>query len=261
MINSKSNEKVKFIKSLNEKKFREKENAFYIEGVKVVLETLENKAIDIMFIAYSQEILSNINGGSNLLDKIQQLPPTKLLHVDSQILKYITDTMTPQGVVAVIHIPRANICEISNNNILILDKIQDAGNIGTIIRSCDAFNINTIICIKGTTDVYSPKVVRSTMGSILRLNIIYIDEDDLERLKTNFTLVSTTLDSTKYINELDFTKKYAFILGNEANGIGTKIQNISDECVKIKMTNTAESLNVAVAAGIILYEQYIHQKK
>ena len=189
VITSKSNEKVKFIKSLNEKKFRQEHKAFYIEGVKVVNEVInQREAIDILFIAYCDEILKSVNGGSKLLQILEtseRLRSLQLLNISKSVFETITDTKTPQGILAVLKIPEFSIDEIlkEEKNVLLLDKLQDLGNIGTIIRSADAFGVKSIICINGTADVYSPKVIRSTMGSILREKIIYIQEEKVEELK------------------------------------------------------------------------------
>jgi TrmH family RNA methyltransferase len=275
-IISKSNEKVKFIKNLNEKKFRQKYNAFYLEGIKVVEEVLnKNKAINIMFIAYSKDILLCLNGGNEISEKIQEFSKKnkiELINLDKKVFEYVSDTVTPQGILAVIEIPKYNILDVLKNdfetgkNILILDKLQDSGNIGTIVRAADAFNVSTIICLEGTTDVYSPKVVRSTMGSILREKIMYLNKDEindyLKKIKEiGYEIVGTYLNTDKYINEIDFNYRYAFVLGNEANGISSEIINICDKLIKIPMSGSAESLNVGIASGIILYEQFKNNKK
>lgn len=259
VITSKSNEKVKFIKSLNEKKGRQKNNCFYLEGIKVVNEVLDGiEAINIKFIAYSKEILQNTNGGNIILDKINRREDVLQLEFPKNIFEDLTDTKTPQGILAVLNKPQKN--EISQEgNILVLDRIQDAGNLGTIIRTADAFGINQIICIDGTVDVYSPKVVRSTMGSILRTKTIYIEDlKKLNELKNfGYEIIGTTLDKKSvFLDEIDFSKKYIFIMGNEANGISDEIKQICDIFAKIPMTENAESLNVAVATSIILYKQF-----
>lgn len=263
VITSKSNEKVKFIKSLNEKKFRQEHKAFYIEGVKVVNEVInQRKAIDILFIAYCDEILKKVNGGSELLQTLETskyLRNLQIFNISKNIFETITDTKTPQGILAVLKIPEFSIDEILKNekNVLLLDKLQDLGNIGTIIRSADAFNIKSIICINGTADVYSPKVLRSTMGSILREKIIYISEEKVDELKKyGHLIIGTSLEARKYITDFDFPSKCIFVLGNEANGMSKRVENSCDTLVKIKMSGSAESLNVSVAAGIILYEQF-----
>lgn len=262
-IVSKSNEKVKFIKSLNDKKFRSKYKAFYLEGIKVVTEILNSKeAIDIMFIAYSEDLIISSNGGSKLLYRLEKETNIEIIKLSESIFKYITDTVNPQGILAVVKIPKYNIKnEIDNteSDILILDKIQDLGNLGTIIRSADAFDIRLIICNSGTADIYAPKVVRSTMGSIFRVKVIYTNEilENINYLKyRKYSIVGTSLEANTYLNELDYKNKHVYILGNEANGVDKALINACDKLVKIEMESTAESLNVSVATSIILYEQY-----
>lgn len=261
-IFSKSNSNVKFVRGLNEKRFRTKNNAFYLEGIKVVNEILDkDRAIDIMFIAYSKSILINSNGGKELLERLEKLENIKVLDFEESIFKYMTDTVTPQGVLIVLKVPEYTLEELlenNNKNIVILDKVQDLGNIGTIIRSCNAFDVETILCIQGTADVYSPKALRSTMGGILNTKIIYIDNlDDLKKLKDyGYSIVTTSLNTDKNLDSIDMNKKYAFVMGNEANGVSKEMADLSDVLVKIPMSEKIESLNVGVAASIVLYEQY-----
>ncbi len=262
-ITSKSNEKVKYIKSLNDKKFRQKYDAFYIEGVKVISELLDiyiERAIDIEFIAYSMDILKNTNGHESLLKKIDKFENIEKIQISKDIFENITDTINSQGILCVIKNKKISFENLNlDNNILILDKIQDAGNIGTIIRTANAFGIYDIICTKGTTDIYSPKTVRSTMLSIVKSNIIYTDDilNTISKLKNlNFNIISTCLDTSRKLNEETFLKKSAIVLGNEASGVSREILNVSDKKIKIEMENTVESLNVASASAIVLYEQY-----
>lgn len=266
IITSKSNEKVKFIKSLNEKKFRQKYNCFYLEGVKVVEEVINSdRAIDILFIAYSDEILSLVNGGERLLKIIEAIEPNdyiNVLNISKEVFETLTDTVKTQGVLVVLKAKEYEIEKIlkEENDILLLDKVQDAGNLGTIIRTADAFDIRTIICIEGTVDVYSPKVVRSTMGSILRQKVIYIKEDQVELLKKhNYKLICTSLKANKRLKNIDLSSKKAFIFGNEANGVSKLVEEKCDELIKIDMSSSAESLNVAISVGIVLYENYINK--
>ena len=256
VITSKSNEKAKYIKSLNDKKGRQKNNAFYLEGIKVVNEVLDRKeAINILFIACSKEILENVNGGNNILERLKNHKDIEIIYFSKEVFESLTDTKTPQGILAVLEIPNYDKIN-EEENILVLDKVQDAGNMGTIIRSADAFGIKTIVCTKGTVDVYSQKVLRSTMGSILREKIIYLDDISILKEK-GYTLVGTVLDEKSIsLENLKISKKMAFIMGNEANGISKEIKKLCDIFVKIPMTGNAESLNVAVATSIILYKQF-----
>ena len=259
LIVSKSNDNVKFIRSLNEKKYRTKYNAFYLEGVKVTNEILDkNEAIDILFIAYSKSLLISTNGGQALLDRISSLKNIKVLEFEENIFKYMTDTVNTQGILVVMKIPKYSLENEENKNIILLDKVQDLGNIGTIIRSCNAFGVDTILCTSGTADVYSPKAVRATMGGILNVKIIYLD--DIEKLnlfkKMGYKIATTSLKTQNSIDSIDYNNKYIFVMGNEANGVSKEILDISDFVVKIPMSEKIESLNVGVATSIILYEQY-----
>ncbi len=262
IICSKSNNNVKFVRSLNEKKFRMKNNAFYLEGIKVVNEILDKeKAIDIKFIAYSKSILLTSNGGKEILERIESIENIKILEFDENIFKYVTDTVTPQGILIVLEIPKYDLeseLKSNNNNILILDKVQDLGNIGTIIRSCNAFDIETVLCISGTADVYSPKALRSTMGGILNTKVIYLNDiNELQKLKEyGYNIVTTSLNTNNTLSILDINKRYAFVMGNEANGVSDEVANLSDMLIKIPMSDKIESLNVGVATSIVLYEQY-----
>lgn len=266
IINSKSNEKVKFVKSLNDKKFRNKNNAYYLEGIKVINEVVfSNNISDINFIFYSKEILSKVNNGILLLEEIikrceeQHIP---MYEVEKNILEYVCDTVTPQGILCVLNKKDKNLISeiknVQNENIFILDGVQDMGNLGTIIRNAAAFNIDSIICLENTADIYSPKVLRSTMGNIFKVNIFYEKfEEVLKILKeNNYTLVGTSLNETKKIDELDFNKKIAFVFGNEANGVTDNVLSSCDEKIKIEMNEQVESLNVSVASGIVGYIQY-----
>lgn len=266
-IVSKSNEKVKFIKSLNDKKFRNKYMAFYLEGIKVVTEILNSKeAIDIMFIAYSKDLLLNSNGGITLLERIENEKNIETLSFSENVFEHMTDTITPQGVLVVVKIPKYDVFyEIDNtkSNILILDKVQDLGNLGTIIRSADSFDTRLIICNIGTADMYSPKVVRSTMGSIFRVKVVYTSEiiKVINYLKNKgYEVIGTSLKTNNYLKDLSYLKRHVYVMGNEANGVDKDILNCCSSLVKIDMENTAESLNVSVATSIMLYEAYKNKK-
>ncbi|MBR1884217.1 MAG: RNA methyltransferase [Clostridia bacterium] len=266
-ITSLSNEKVKYIKSLNEKKFRQKYNAFYIEGVKVVSELLDiykEKAINIEFIAYSLNLLKKVNGYREVLEKVKK-SGIEVIEIENNIFEKVVETVTTQGILCVVKIKDISLNDIDvSKNILILDKVQDSGNLGTIIRTANAFGVSNIICTKGTTDVYSQKVVRSTMLSILKTSIVYVDNIDemFKFLKENdYLILATSLKESSYLESKSFDKKCAIVLGNEANGVDAEILKKSDKIIKIKINDEVESLNVAVAASILLYEQFKNNKK
>lgn len=221
LITSKENEKVKFIKSLNEKKSREINNAYYLEGLKVTYEILENKeAVNVMFIAYSSEILSKINHGNidvkKLIKKCEE-KNIKTYEIKENVFKYMCDTVTPQGILCVLKKEEKNLEEqiIKNidRNIFILDSVQDLGNIGTIIRNAVAFNIKNIICLNNTADIYCPKALRSTMGAINKVNIFYEKNFEIiEKLKqSGYQIVVTALKDSTNLKDFDFSKKSAFV--------------------------------------------------
>jgi len=207
-----------------------------------------------------------------LIDKIHKCK-VKALDVSKEIYNLITDTETPQGVAAVVNMPTYTETEIIQNikksvtigeQFLVLDKIQDAGNLGTIIRTAVTFGISNIICLKGTVDVYSPKVVRSTMGAIQKLNIFYVDEEIFINLSNilkdnGYILVGTHLKATEYLHELKQKQNRVFVMGNEANGMSENITKACDKLVKIPMEETQESLNVAIATSICLYDSYLNR--
>jgi len=149
----------------------------------------------------------------------------------------------------------------TSDYLLALDNLQDPGNLGTIIRTADAANLKQIIVSKDTVDAYSPKVIRSTMGAIYRVNIIEVEnlkETLLNLKKDNFEIVTTSLQTNNSIYDIKYKNKVV-VIGNEANGVEKEIQEMSDYKVKIPMLGKTESLNASVAASIMIYE-YVRQK-
>lgn len=258
-ITSRSNEKVKYIKALNDKKARQQTGMFYLEGIKVVKEVISSKqAVDILFIAYSDVLLQKANGGEELLQMIKQRKDGILL--SAELFSYMTDTKTPQGILVVLKQPMYDLNTIlqKENRLLLLDQVQDAGNLGTIIRTADAFAVKTVICLEGTVDVYSPKVLRATMGAITRVKTIMIGTDQLDEIKQyGHHLVGTSLQTETFEEERCAHQKEMIVLGNEANGISKLVESKCDTLVKIRMSASAESLNVGIAAGIMLYDSYL----
>ena len=263
LISSKSNEKIKFIKNLNEKKYRILNNAYYLEGLKVVYEVLNKyKKEYVLYLVYSKELVQKIKDENNYFEKILDFcnkNKIEIIETSSDIFAYITDTITPQGIMCVLKKEEKNLeKELTNNkdkSIFILDNVQDMGNLGTIIRNASAFDIKNIICLDGTADSYSPKVLRSTMGNILNVNIFYENFEKIyEILKNNnFKIIGTSIYDSKSLNEFEFKGKMAFIFGNESNGIKKEILEKCDEKIRIDMSRNTESLNVSVASGIIGY--------
>ena len=251
LITSKDNSKIKEIKKLKEKKYRK--TAFIVEGIKMLKEAISEKAeIDTIIIREDTELDFKLDSE---LEK-------KVIHVTKNVFETISDVVSPQGVLVVIN-KKIDDNKISKHAdyILALDGIQDPGNLGTIIRTADSANIKQILVSKDTVDSYSPKVVRSTMGAIYRVKIIEC-EDLAKTLKslqtTGFEIVTTDLHTDKSIYDMNYNKKIV-VIGNEANGVTPEIKELSNYRVKIPMLGKTESLNAAVATGIIIYE-YVRQK-
>ena len=266
IIVSKSNEKIKYINSLKDKKYREKYNKYILEGIKLVDEYINLRGqTPLEFIVLSKDLLLNAQGGEKLYNKLKD--SEKVIEVDSSVFSYLSDTETPQGVLVVIDKRQNKFDDLIKNiknleKVIVLDKVQDAGNMGTIIRSAVSFGVKNIVCIKGSVDVYSSKVIRSTMGAIDKVNVFYLDMDNMLLLKrelnnNGYILCGTDLKATKYLNETKPNDKIVYVLGNEANGISDEIKEMCDDYVKIAMESAQESLNVAIAASILMYNGYV----
>ena len=254
VITSKDNELVKHIRKLREKKHRDESDEFIIEGIKLLDEAINENVIIKKVI-----ICDDCNLEGEIYNSLKyEIAKLDCIYVSEKIFDYISDVKTPQGIMAVIEKKKKNSKAINFDDdiILILDNIQDPGNMGTILRTADSLNIKQIIISKESNDVYSPKVVRSTMGAIFRINII--ESDDLEKTikelkKRKINIISTSLNTDKSMYDVSYDKT-AIVIGNEANGVSKEIQELSDNKVKIPMLGKTESLNAAVATSVILYE-------
>ena len=257
LITSKDNENIKHIRKLKEKKFRDEYNEYIIEGIKLIKEAIAEQAI-IKTIVVCDNCNKSEEIGQELLYDIAKY---NCIYVDEKVFASITDVQKPQGILAVIEKKNAEEIDFKEDIIVALDDVQDPGNIGTILRSIDSAGLKQVILSKRSGDAYNPKVVRSTMGAIFRLNIIETDNliGTLKNIKKHkYQIVSSSLSAEKLIYDIDYKKK-VIIIGNEANGISEEVQNLSDIKIKIPMLGKTESLNAAVATSVILYE-YVRQK-
>lgn len=258
VISSKDNETIKYIKKLKEKKYREETNCYIIEGIKLVKEAIEENA-KIKYILICEDCDDAVKLEQNLLYDIAK---NNCLYVTKKLFLSISDVTTPQGVLAVIEKKKGTEQIDYNDDIIVaLDGIQDPGNLGTILRTVDSANLKQIILSKNSADPYNPKVVRSTMGAIFRVNIIEAENlaEILKEIKKhNFDVVVTSLETEESIYNLEYKNKI-IVIGNEANGVSKEIQKIADKKVKIPMLGKTESLNASVATGIMVYE-YVRGK-
>lgn len=240
-----SKAQISLINSLKNKKFRKEHHLFIVEGIKSVQEFLDS--------TYLIQQLYMTEDASAKLGKIPQ--NIKSEQISSSDFAKISQLMNPQGVLALVKIPEENlqiINESTNEHVIVLDNIQDPGNLGTIIRTAEWFGIRKIICSTDTVDVYNPKVVQATMGSLARIQIQYTD---LELFLQQYSgkKFGAFLNG-KNIYETDFGSSGLIILGNEGNGISESIQALLDEAVTIPRMGNAESLNVAVATTVFCSE-------
>lgn len=258
VITSKDNEMIKNIKKLKDKKFREQEHKYIIEGIKLIEEAVKESA-KINTVVVCEDCVKNEEIDSKLLYEVAKY---NCIYVSERVFSLLTDVKNPQGILAVIE-KEAEKEQIDYNEdlIVVLDKVQDPGNLGTILRTVDSIGLKQIIVAEGSGDIFNPKVVRSTMGAIFRVKVKIsqdIQKTIAEIKKHKFKVISTSLATDKSIYDVKYEKS-AIIIGNEANGVSKELQDASDELVKIPMLGNTESLNASVATGIVLYE-YVRQK-
>ncbi|PNT93528.1 23S rRNA (guanosine(2251)-2'-O)-methyltransferase RlmB [Clostridium thermosuccinogenes] len=256
IITSSQNPVVKEVKSLKIRKHRDEKGLFFIEGTRFVEEALKEKA-GICKIVITDAFHSNPANGE-LLNRIKSAGYETYILSD-RLFREISDTENPQGILAVIRRKTYSLEDILSGSsfLLILDSLQDPGNLGTIIRTADAAGVDGVILSKGSVDLYNPKVLRSTMGSVFHVPALYAD--DLTKAigivkSAGFKVYAAHLKGkTSYFN-VDLKKNIAVIIGNEANGIREEVAEQADMLVKIPMSGKAESLNASVAAGLLMYE-------
>ena len=250
-IQSKDNLLIKDIRKLKEKKYRVSSNMFLVEGFRFVEEALDSgfEVVHIFISARGEAKFEN----SSMENKLQV--NTKVYGVSDSLFKNICDTDNPQGIIAAVRNKPVEI-KYDNGFYMLADKIQDPGNMGTIIRTAHAAGALGVIITKGTVDIYNEKTLRATMGSIFKIPIIYdMDLSVVKKLKNSgFKLITSSLDTDKNFYDVDLKEKIIIAVGNEGNGISDEVYEICDVKIKIPMPGGAESLNAAVAASIMMYE-------
>ena len=240
VITSLDNEKVKKYVRLKEKKYRDIEDQFIVEGIHLVQEAYKKGLIEEIILEENEEIT---------LDSPK-------VYVTKEIIKKISTLETPVNILALCNkmVPSYDY----GNKLLLLDKIQDPGNLGTIIRSSKAFNVDTLVLGDETVDIYNPKVIRSTQGMMFHINIIHRNLKDFifELKERNIPVYGTNVEHGEDIRTLNDKdkEKYALIMGNEGSGVSKEILELCDQYIYIKMNHEVESLNVAIATSILLYE-------
>lgn len=237
LITSINNQTIKELDKLKQKKYRDLEQKFLIEGEHLVEEAEKSGVLEKIILLENSEYHSN-------LEKI---------YVSKSVMKKLSSLDTPPNIIGVCKmLSRKEL----GKKVLLLDDIQDPGNLGTIIRSSVAFNVDSIVMSLNTVDLYNPKVIRSTQGMIFKINLI---KDDLgqviKNLKSkNIPIYTTNVNGGENIKNINSTDSYGLIMGNEGNGVKDEISTLADRKIYIPMNSKVESLNVSVAASILLYE-------
>ena len=232
------NKTIKEIKKLNNKKYRDKTNLFLVEGEHLVLEASKKGFIKTLILEENTSFKLDVD----------------TIYVTRNAINYISELDTPQNIMAICEKKSDN--KIIGNKLLILEDIQDPGNLGTIIRSALAFNIDTIILSKNTVDLYNSKVIRGSQGMLFHINIVIYDLKEIipELKKEDYKILGTKVTKAKSLKSIEKYSRFAIIMGNEGNGMSDEISRLCDDFIYIDMNPLCESLNVGVATSIILYE-------
>ena len=249
-----TNKKVKELVMMNQKsKARKDANIFLAEGTKMFLEAPADRIREV----YVSESFFKTKEVQKKLNRFSYET------VPDALFKKISDTMTPQGILCVVERKADTLQSILQNKnpfIMLLEDIQDPGNLGTIVRTGEGAGVSGFIMSKGCVDIYNSKTIRSTMGSIFRMPFFYTDqfEETIKQLQENNIMVyAAHLKGTKYYDEVDYfghNGGTAFLIGNEGNGLKEKTADLADLYIKIPMEGRVESLNAAVASSILMYE-------
>lgn len=251
IITSVSNDKPKEIKKLiKSASYRHEKGVFVVEGIRMFRE-IPADIIEEVIVAKSQ-----VEKFSSYL----QIFGDDYIVVSDKVYASISDTGSPQGIMALVKIKKTTLSDVLPNekvpNVLLLENLQDPGNLGTIIRTAEGAGTTGILLSKNSVDLYNPKVVRSTMGSIFRVPVYISNDfvgDILELKKKNVTIYGAHLNG-KNIYDRDFTKPCGFLIGNEGNGLSDEVSELADDLIKIPMMGKVESLNAAISATLISYE-------
>jgi len=265
-----TNAQIKEIKKLNEKsKARREAGLFVIEGPKMFLET-PLEWVKQIFV--TREFLEEADRGL-LTDGSTSIKAKEMISwmeheiISHEQMQKISDTQTPQGILAVVNQPKYSLDDITDNKdnkglYMVLEDIQDPGNLGTIFRTAEGAGAKGIIMSRGCVDIFNPKTIRSTMGSIYRVPFMYVDDlhEAINTLKEEgIQIYAAHLKGKSYHDEQKY-KRTAFLIGNEGNGLKKETADLADVYIKIPMSGKLESLNAAVASAILMYE-YVRQNR
>ena len=258
MITSTSNPRIRQLIALQEKaKKRREENCFLAEGIKMLREAPKSWIREIYL---TNEALYKLQ--KEEAETFQKINRTGYELLSDEVMKRASDTQTPQGVITVLDRPSYEPDELladSEGTFLLLENLQDPGNLGTIVRTGEGAGVRGIIMTADTVDIFNPKTIRSTMGSVYRVPFIYVETltEVVEKMKEkNIPVYAAHLKGQKNYYEFDYRKGCAFLIGNEGNGLKKETADLADDYLKIPMQGQVESLNAAIAASVLMYEAY-----
>lgn len=241
-------------------KVRREQNVFVVEGIKMFLEA----PIELIENVYLAEQLWQSEKSDILQAKLNQLEAHNISCevVADNVFKSVSDTQTPQGVICVVRQQEFSLeqmLEVENPLFIVLEDLQDPGNLGTIMRTAEGAGVTGVIMSRNTVDLYNPKTIRSTMGSIFRVPHLYTEDliSTVQQLqKNNVKVYAAHLMNSKDYVEVSYIEGTAFLIGNEGNGLTDELSRVADAYIKIPMQGQVESLNAAVAAALVMYEAY-----
>ena len=249
-IASLNNAVVKAVSELKQKKYRDRENCFVVEGLRAVEE-----ALGYAFVRRIFAVADKANARLQSLLADAGAKGIELYAVTEAVMKKMSDTEAPQGVLAVCEKPQGIIT--SGGPVLVLDRVADPGNVGTLIRTAEAAGMAGVILLAGCADAYAPKTVRSTMGSLLRLPVLAgMPEADFIKWsrESGYEIMVTCLDGAENLYKTPFAAKTAIVVGSEAYGASEDLKAVAAKRVYIPMQGRAESLNAAVAGSVVMFE-------
>lgn len=260
MITSFANTKVKQVVAWKTKsKERKKDNIFLTEGMKMFEEAPEAAIKEIYVI---EEVLQNLDRQSEVYKKLERVGYET---VSKEVFGKMSDTQTPQGILTVLERPDYKLEELlkhPNPLFVVLEDLQDPGNLGTIVRTGEGAGVTAVLMTKKTVDIYNPKTIRATMGSVYRVPFVYVDDiqDTIKSLhNAGIKTYAAHLKGENYYDSFSFKEGTAFLIGNEGNGLKQSTADLADFYLKIPMEGQVESLNAAIATSLLMYE--VHRQR
>lgn len=235
LITSVNNERIKELVKLKDKKYRDNNGIFFVEGKDIVVEAYKKSLLKELYVLEGTIVSWDI----------------PVIYVSYDVMKKISDMESVSEYYGVCYKKKD---EEVGNRIIILDNVQDPGNLGTIIRSAVAFNFDTVVISRGTVDLYNPKVIRSTKGMLFNVNVIVRDLEDFINNLEGYTVYGTDVVNGNNIRNEEVSSNVAIVIGNEGRGISDNIKKLCDKFIYIDMNSMCESLNASVAASILMYE-------